>query len=132
MAPGPNFVYLGVAALRHTQNRQRDPPGDPAGGHRILWQSVIASLTNPKTILFFLSFLPQFVDRGSSHVPGQLLLLGGIYTLLTVMVYGLVAYFASRIGQWLRTRAAVASRLRRMTGVSFIGLGVWAALPSRR
>jgi threonine/homoserine/homoserine lactone efflux protein len=99
---------------------------------RILWQSVVASMTNPKTIVFFLSFLPQFVSDPSSHVARQLLVLGAIYMLLTVFVYGLVAYSAGHIGHWVRTREAFASRLRWVTGASFIGLGIWAALPDRR
>jgi len=126
------LIYLGVTALRRSESPRRELLDGPASGWRIVWQSVIASMTNPKTILFFLSFLPQFVDNQSSHVTRQLLLLGGIYMLLTVMVYGLVAYSSGHIGHWMRTRAAVASRLRWMTGASFIGLGVWAALPDRR
>jgi threonine/homoserine/homoserine lactone efflux protein len=125
------LIYLGVTALRLSENHRRELL-DPVSGWRIVWQSVVASMTNPKTILFFLSFLPQFVDSRSSHVARQLLLLGGIYMLLTVMVYGLVAYSSGHIGHWMRTRATVASRLRWVTGASFIGLGVWAALPERR
>ena len=99
---------------------------------RIFWQSILTSLTNPKTMLFFLSFLPQFVSRPLATGTSQLFLLGGIYMLLTVMIYGTLAYFSGSIGQWLQTQTTSASRLRWITGVSFIGLGVWAALPERR
>ena len=126
------LIYLGILALRLSEDPRRERLDGPASGWRILWQSVVASMTNPKTILFFLSFLPQFVDRRSLHVTRQLLLLGGIYMLLTVAVYGLVAYSSGPIGHWMRTRAAAASRLRWVTGASFVGLGVWAALPERR
>jgi len=93
------LIYLGVTALRHSEMAQREPLHGPASGWRILWHSVVASMTNPKTIVFFLSFLPQFVSDPSSHVARQLLVLGAIYMLLTVFVYGLVAYSAGHIGQ---------------------------------
>jgi threonine/homoserine/homoserine lactone efflux protein len=98
---------------------------------RIHLQSIVASMTNPKTILFFLSFLPQFVNANTSSVTPQLLLLGSIYMLLMLIIYGTVAYFAGGIGRWLRTHTEIASRLRWIIGSSFIGLGVWAALPER-
>jgi hypothetical protein len=51
---------------------------------------------------------------------------------LTLIVYGLVAYYSGVVGGWLHRREAVASRLRWVTATSFFGLGVWAALPDRR
>lgn len=104
----------------------------PRTSRRILWQSIITSLTNPKTMLFFLSFLPQFVSRPLGSSTSQLFLLGGIYMLLTILIYGTLAYFSGSIGQWLQTRTASLSGLRWITGSSFIGLGLWAALPERR
>jgi len=104
----------------------------PERAHRIFWQSILTSMTNPKTILFFLSFLPQFVTAPAGDAARQMLLLGTIYMLLTLVVYGLVGYYAASAGRWLRTRDTVASRLRWLTATSFIGLGVWAALPDRR
>jgi threonine/homoserine/homoserine lactone efflux protein len=89
-------------------------------------------MTNPKTTLFFLSFLPQFVNNTTPNITMQLLLLGSIYMILTIIIYGLIACFAGSIGHGLRTRTAVASRFRWITGSSFIGLGIWAALPDRR
>jgi len=80
----------------------------------------------------FLSFLPQFVNPRGGDAAGQMLLLGTIYMLITVIVYALVGYYAGTAGRWLRTRETFASRLRWVTASSFIGLGVWAALPDRR
>jgi len=55
-----------------------------------------------------------------------------IYMLLTLSIYGVIGYFCHGVGRWLRTRDAFASRLRWLTATSFIGLGVWTALPDRR
>ncbi len=126
------LVYLGIKTLWNHNAIAIHSSVRPAQHQQVLWQSMIASLTNPKTILFFLSFLPQFVNRASANVTPQLFFLGAIYMVLTLIIYGALAYFAGSIGQWLHTRATIALRLRWITGSSFIGLGLWAALPDRR
>jgi len=130
------LIYLGIKTLRNQDPITIDSSvavtARTTQHQQILWQSLIASLTNPKTILFFLSFLPQFVNSATANVAPQLFLLGSIYMILTVIIYGVLAYFAGSIGQWLRTRAMFTRRLRWITGTSFIGLGLWAALPERR
>jgi threonine/homoserine/homoserine lactone efflux protein len=126
------LIYLGVRVLRapaHGIGIVR-PDNDP--GVRVLWQSIVASMTNPKTILFFLSFLPQFVKGPVQDASRQMAVLGGVYMLLTVMVYGTLACFAGGASRWLRASRTGQARLRWITGTSFIGLGVWAALPDRR
>ncbi len=126
------LVYLGVMALRDRaavlDNTRRVHETD----YRVFWQSIVASMTNPKTTLFFLSFLPQFVHAAARDAARQMLLLGAIYMLLTLIIYGVIGYFAGGVGRWLRTRDAFASRLRWLTATSFVGLGVWTALPDRR
>lgn len=126
------LVYLGVKSVTGHSHQLAAASQISTKSQTIIWQSIVASMTNPKTILFFLSFLPQFVNTKTSSVTPQLLLLGSIYMLLTVIIYGTVSYFAGGIGRWLRTRTVIASRLRWITGSTFIGLGVWAALPDRR
>jgi threonine/homoserine/homoserine lactone efflux protein len=126
------LIYLGVRALRATTLAPEAVRTRSDGGARVFWQSIVASMTNPKTILFFLSFLPQFV-RGPVHdASRQMAVLGGLYMLLTVMVYGTLACFAGGASRWLRASRTGPARLRWVTGTSFIGLGVWAALPDRR
>ena len=126
------LVYLGLQAWRNGQTLVRDQEWKARHDPVIVWQSIVASLTNPKTILFFVSVLPQFVDPRSGPVSRQLIVLGSIYMLITWVGYGSLAYCAGSIGRWLLRRNAMATRLRWVTGTSFIGLGVWAALPDRR
>jgi threonine/homoserine/homoserine lactone efflux protein len=126
------LVYLGVTALRDR------PPALPElrlasdTDGRIFWQSIVASMTNPKTILFFLSFLPQFVSTPGPDSSQQMLMFGAIYMILTVAVYGAVAYGSGAVSRWLHRGTTRAKRLRWVTATSFVGLGVWAALPDRR
>jgi threonine/homoserine/homoserine lactone efflux protein len=121
------LIYLGVTALREPPAALGPRQAIHEADTRIFGQSIVASMTNPKTILFFLSFLPQFVSGPLREASRQMLVLGGIYMTLTVVVYGTVAYCSGYASRWLR-----APRLRWMTATSFVGLGVWAALPDRR
>ena len=126
------LVYLGVRALRDRPAADDSPRQVAASDARIFWQSIVASMTNPKTILFFLSFLPQFVTGPIADASWQMLRLGAIYMLLTLIVYGAVGYFAGQASRWLREGRGRPDRARWLTAGSFIGLGVWAALPDRR
>jgi threonine/homoserine/homoserine lactone efflux protein len=126
------LVYLGITALRVPPPSAEDAPVTPDGDARVFWQSIVASMTNPKTILFFLSFLPQFVSGPVHDATRQMLVLGAIYMALTVAVYGTVAHFSGAVNRWLRAGHARAARLRWATATGFVGLGIWAALPERR
>ena len=126
------LVWLGVKALR------RPAGGDPtvalAPGSR--WsafrQGALTNILNPKVALFFLAFLPQFVDgaRGSAAV--QVIALGLLFDVSGTVVNLAVALGASGAARRLRTRGRTAALLQRATGVLFIALGLRLALAGRR
>lgn len=126
------LVYIGVRALVR--------PSDPGAGPRVerasLWaifrQGVVTNVLNPKVALFFLAFLPQFVDPARGSVPGQLLLLGVLFNVMGTLVNLAVALAASHAGRWGRARVGGSALLQRLTGVVFVGLGVRLALLERR
>jgi threonine/homoserine/homoserine lactone efflux protein len=120
------LIYLGFAAWCRPLILKRDRLQRSASDWRILWQSVITSMTNPPTMVFFVVALPQCVDRASSHVARQRFFFGGIYMVLTIIVYGLVAYSAGQIGHWLRSHKWAGERIQRVTGGSFVAVGVVA------
>lgn len=126
------LIYLGVKALvgkNHLLLSQQHKRNTSA---KLIWQSITASLTNPKTALFFLTFLPQFVAPTSGYPATQMLFLGCIYMLFTVGIYGMLAYFSGSIGNWLQRAPELADRFRWLTCSVFIGLGIWAAVPDHR
>jgi threonine/homoserine/homoserine lactone efflux protein len=91
-------------------------------------EGFIVNLFNPKTALFFLAFLPQFVDVSRGHVAMQIVFLGLLFTLLGLVTDGCYALAAGTAGHWLK-RSRVYLRFERyVSGVLFIGLGVTAAL----
>ena len=97
-------------------------PGNP------LWQGVMTEALNPKTALFFLSFIPQFVDHARGHVFEQFILLGAISVTLNTTADVIVTILAGPIGQRIRGSARFRRRQRTATGAIMIGLGAYLAL----
>jgi threonine/homoserine/homoserine lactone efflux protein len=89
-----------------------------------LRDGIVASLTNPKGLIFLLAFLPQFVDPARGHVALQLLLLGGIMKLTALVTEGSVALAAGAIGDLLAQRPGFIRWQQRGTGLVMILLGV--------
>jgi threonine/homoserine/homoserine lactone efflux protein len=100
-------------------DRARQPDG-----WQLYRRGIIMNVSNPKVSLFFLALLPQFVDPGRGTVWLQFVLLGVVFMLSTLLVFGLLALLAGSIGEWLG-RAAVAQRvLHVLAGAVFIGLAL--------
>ena len=123
------LIYLGVRTLMSQGALQ---PG--SDNSRVsLWtayrQSVVGNVLNPKVTLFFLSFLPQFINVNAGHVELQMALLGVLFMLQTVLIFGAIAFFSGSIGDRLRSNPSIANRLNIFAGVVFIALGIRVAWP---
>jgi threonine/homoserine/homoserine lactone efflux protein len=122
------LVWIGIKALRSqglaTAHERAAQP---------LWsvfrQSVLGNMLNPKVTLFFLVFLPQFIDtHGVQSVPVQMLELGAVFMLQTVVIFSLFGVCAGMIGGWLKRRPRVGVWLDRLAGATFIAIGIRVAL----
>jgi threonine/homoserine/homoserine lactone efflux protein len=91
-------------------------------------QGIMTEALNPKTALFFLSFIPQFVNRGSGHVFLQFILLGTISVALNTSADIVVTLLAGPLGERIRESARFRRRQRMLTGAVMIGLGTYLAL----
>ena len=91
------------------------------------WQGVLTEMLNPKTALFFLSFIPQFVNRGAGHVFAQFIALGTISVTLNTSADIVVTMLAGPLGQRIRQSARFRRRQRTLTGSVMIGLGAYLA-----
>ena len=89
-------------------------------------QGFISSITNTKTLVLFVSFLPQFMDATQTII-GQFVLLGTIYAGLMLTIYGLIGSMAGWAGSILQ-RPAVQRALRIVAGCAIVGLGVWGVV----
>jgi threonine/homoserine/homoserine lactone efflux protein len=122
------LILLGVRRLLARENGEPEPePTGPASAARLYWHGVVVNVLNPKTALFFLAFLPQFVDPDAGPVAPQMLVLGTMLVALGVLSDGTYALVAARAGRGLRAMAR-RRRLERLSGGVFVGLGVVAAL----
>jgi threonine/homoserine/homoserine lactone efflux protein len=126
------LVYLGVDLLRRRQVRIADdgPTGLPLSG--VYWQGVLTEILNPKIALFFLSFLPQFVDPARGSVAGQTLFFGLVFHVTGVPINMLVAVAGSAIAVWF-SRNPLFEQIRNwLSSIVLIGLGVRLGLSERR
>ncbi|MBG7620510.1 LysE family translocator [Herbaspirillum sp. AP02] len=96
---------------------------------RIYWQSVLANMLNPKVTLFFIAFLPQFVQREAGHEALQMLLLALVFIAQAFAIFSTIALFSGTVGAYFRRRANASVHLNRLAGCAFIGLGIRMALP---
>jgi threonine/homoserine/homoserine lactone efflux protein len=123
------LVWIGIQALRHRSSFSIAGSGDAKALWTIYRQSVIGNALNPKVTLFFLSFLPQFVNVEAGHVGWQMALLGAVFMVQTVAIFGLIALFSGWIGERVRRNPAIGTRLNTFAGITFIALGIRVALP---
>jgi threonine/homoserine/homoserine lactone efflux protein len=117
---GVKSLWSGGALIVNPQSQQ------PL--RKIFYQSVISNILSPKVTLFFMMFLPQFVDQRSGHTGVQLALLGVAFMLQTVVVFSLFGAFAGFLGEWIRRWPAMGKWLDRLCGVIFVGLGIRIAV----
>jgi threonine/homoserine/homoserine lactone efflux protein len=121
------LLYLGVRKLL---GRGRPQDTLPGARSRLYLKGMLVQLLNPKIAIFFVAFLPQFVDRSHGPIAVQILVLGTIFTLLAVLSDGAYVLLAGAVGGWLRAGRDGDGRpwLARLSGGVYIGLGVTAAL----
>jgi threonine/homoserine/homoserine lactone efflux protein len=91
---------------------------------RLYRRGIIMNVTNPKVSIFFLAFLPQFADPARGSLTLQLLLLGGVFIVSTIIVFGGIALLAGAIGGWLNRSPRTQLIMNRLAGVVFVGLAV--------
>jgi threonine/homoserine/homoserine lactone efflux protein len=96
----------------------------PASGRRIFLQGIVVDLLNPKVALFFLAFLPQFIDQRAPGKFGTFISLGVILILFALVWEGLVAVGSAKLAGYLTSNGSVARRLNRLAGTLFFGLGL--------
>ena len=133
MAGGAYLVYIGIMAWRHAGKMalvQLDPgSAEPIGAH--VRRGFIANVINPKVALFFIAFLPQFVDQGRGAVWPQMLLLGALFAAQTVVIFGSLGWFAGSLGARLQKQPAFAVWLDRCAGTIFFGLALHLVMAGR-
>jgi threonine/homoserine/homoserine lactone efflux protein len=120
-------VYLILLGIRRLLTRERtvdDTATPPRGRRRIFVDGVVVNVLNPKTALFFLAFLPQFVEPGEGAAALQILVLGLIFVAIALCSDATWAFAAGTVGSWLRGSRWYLGVKRWVTGTVFVGLGL--------
>jgi threonine/homoserine/homoserine lactone efflux protein len=129
-------AYLVALGVRHLRARHPADPGHvddrpPVPLRRVFWQGAAVNVLNPKTALFFLAFLPQFVDPARGPAWAQLVALGVMFIALGMCTDGAYALAAGALAERLRARPALARVRDRLAGSVYVTLGVVAARARR-
>jgi threonine/homoserine/homoserine lactone efflux protein len=125
------LVYLGLRALYARPTAESVGRPTVASPGRLLRDGFLVAFLNPKTALFFAALLPQFITPGTSPL-AQSLMLSGVFVCIAMCTDSLYVLTAATLGARLRQRASWRPFGRYVTGATFIGLGVYAALASPR
>jgi threonine/homoserine/homoserine lactone efflux protein len=123
------LIYLGIRLLLQSDM--------PIGGHRLrkdtlrtVWlQGILTNLLNPKVAVFFLAFIPQFIEIQRGHVPLQFLTLGVVFDCIGTSWLCIVAISSSALSKWVHTHPVACTWQQRLTGAIFIVFAVRLALP---
>jgi threonine/homoserine/homoserine lactone efflux protein len=126
------LIYLGISALLSKEGFVPSAGEEPAAQLRQYFiKGLTMNLLNPKVAVFFLAFLPQFVNPGTSGIALRLVVLGLVFALLSVVVFSAIALFSGHLGARLGSNPRYATALRWLTGCVLVGLGLRLALSGR-
>lgn len=131
LAGAAYLVYLGVTTLRASRSGAGLSPDRAMSSRRVFVDGFVVNALNPKTAVFFLAFVPQFVDPARGSATAQLLLLGGVFIGLGVVTDGAYAVGAAWVAGKVRPTAGPRPWGRWLTGATYIGLGAATAFGGR-
>lgn len=131
LAGAAYLVWLGIQTLRRRGSSRVETGTRQRSLRRVFWDGTVVNVLNPKTALFFLAFVPQFVDPSAGSATLQLVTLGGLFILIGLITDGAYALAGGVVGTWLEKRPHLDRNRRLVSGIAYIGLGVTAALSGR-
>jgi threonine/homoserine/homoserine lactone efflux protein len=117
------LVWLAVQALRSGGQRQ-NAHAQPAGFGRIVRMALLNNLVNPKALLFFMVFLPQFVDPARGSVALQLVQLGVVLSMAALAFNTLLGACSGQVGRWLQRRPGAEKFQRTLLALVMVGLAI--------
>ena len=132
LAGAAYLIYLGVKLLATREGREGiAAPKDRLSPGALVRQGILSNVTNPKIVLFFFAFLPQFVDPASAHATRDLALLGVLYALLALPVKAAVGIAAGSLSERVLRNPSMVAWMNRVSGGVLVALGLRLAMSER-
>jgi threonine/homoserine/homoserine lactone efflux protein len=128
MAGAAYLIYLAWQAFRASAQGVRIGEAGRLGAGPLYRRGIIMNVTNPKVSIFFLAFLPQFADPARGPIAVQIAMLGGLFILATLLVFGAIALLAGSVGQRLATSRKAERVMNVMAGMVFTALALRLAM----
>jgi threonine/homoserine/homoserine lactone efflux protein len=125
------LLYLGWQAFRAAATEIETTDNEEPSIGSLYRRGIIMNITNPKVSIFFLAFLPQFADPARGSLTLQLLLLGGVFILATILIFGSIALLAGTLGEWLHRSTKIQRFINLLAGSIFVGLALKLATTER-
>lgn len=118
------LIYMGLQAWWKRSELPEAGQAEVGSRRRVLWRATVTNILNPKIVLFYLAFLPQFVDADRGNTTVQLLVLGLTFVVVGLVIDAMIGVAAGRLGTWLQRRKGADTVLNRVAGTVFIALAV--------
>jgi threonine/homoserine/homoserine lactone efflux protein len=125
------LLFLAWSTLREHGALRVETESPPRSARQVIVSGILINILNPKLSIFFLAFLPQFVDTGSATALPQMLGLSAVFMLMTFVVFVIYGVFAAAVRQHIVSRPRVLLWMRRTFAAAFVGLGLRLALTER-
>ena len=127
------LLFLAWGAFRAPATQIKSEIGNGQGLRlkELYWRGIIMNVTNPKVSIFFLAFLPQFADPARNSMTLQIIILGCVFILSTLLVFGTIALLAGMIRNWLVHSDKAQIIMNRVAGMVFIILALKLAITER-
>jgi threonine/homoserine/homoserine lactone efflux protein len=125
------LLWLGIRLLRMHGEAAPSVAAPRAPLWAVFRQGILTNLLNPKIVLFFLAFLPQFVTPATQHPALRMIVLGAVFSAAGTLWNVVVAFTAGAAGAWMRRRPRLRRFQERLTGAVFVAIACRLALPDR-
>jgi threonine/homoserine/homoserine lactone efflux protein len=125
------LLWMAWATLRETGALSVETDRAPKSAMKVIVESILINILNPKLSIFFFAFLPQFVPAQSEGALGQMLLLSGVFMAVTFAVFAIYGLFAAAMRAHVISRPAIMTWMRRTFAAAFVLLGVRLAFAER-
>jgi RhtB (resistance to homoserine/threonine) family protein len=128
------LVYLGIKMITARKTLIDSATGkvESTNVTAVFRQGVITNVFNPKAVITFMAFIPQFVNPTDSSATLQIVILGGVIAFLAIVWFGIIGYFAGALGSWLAGKRSVQHLIQRMSGAVLVALGLRLAFARRQ